>query len=138
MPLHSKDDINDDALSDIYASSDLGQVMPKYKMPEKEHDPRHAFAVVRERRVQLGQSMVGVLLAEMQAAMGEQRIVGGDENPDLSLAEPVQGTGPRRLALVPVEGRARDPGLLEPGHHLVRHVLHLGEHDDLPHRAIGS
>ena len=48
MTLHSKDDINDDALSDIYASSDLGQVMPKYKMPEKEHDPRHAFAVVRD------------------------------------------------------------------------------------------
>jgi len=48
MPLHSKTDINDDALSDIYASSDLGQVMPKYKMPEKEHDPRHAFAVVRD------------------------------------------------------------------------------------------
>ena len=48
MPLHSKDDMNDDALADIYASSDLGQVMPKYKMPEKEHDPRHAFAVVRD------------------------------------------------------------------------------------------
>ena len=48
MPLHSKDDIHDDALEDIYASSDLGQVMPKYKMPELEHDPRHAFAVVRD------------------------------------------------------------------------------------------
>lgn len=48
MPLHSKDDIQGDALDDIYASSDLGQVMPKYKMPEKEHDPRHAFAVVRD------------------------------------------------------------------------------------------
>ena len=48
MPLHSKDDIHDDALDDIYASSDLGQVMPKYRMPELEHDPRHAFAVVRD------------------------------------------------------------------------------------------
>ena len=48
MPLHSKDDIRDDALDDIYASSDLGQVMPKYKMPELEHDPRHAFSVVRD------------------------------------------------------------------------------------------
>jgi glutamate decarboxylase len=48
MPLHSKDDIHDDPRDDIYASSDLGQVMPKYKMPELEHDPRHAFAVVRD------------------------------------------------------------------------------------------
>ena len=48
MPLHSKDNIHDDALEDIYASSDLGQVMPKYKMPELEHNPRHAFAVVRD------------------------------------------------------------------------------------------
>ncbi len=48
MPIHSKDNIHDGALDDIYASSDLGQVMPKYKMPELEHNPRHAFAVVRD------------------------------------------------------------------------------------------
>ncbi|MEZ5864004.1 MAG: glutamate decarboxylase [Geminicoccaceae bacterium] len=48
MPLHAKDDIKDSLLDDIYGSADLGQVMPKYKMPEHEHDPRHAFAVVRD------------------------------------------------------------------------------------------
>ncbi len=48
MALHAKTDIEDAALDDIYGSADLGQVMPKYKMPEHEHDPRHAFAVVRD------------------------------------------------------------------------------------------
>ena len=33
MPLHSKDDIRAELLDDVYASSDLSGVMPKYKMP---------------------------------------------------------------------------------------------------------
>jgi len=48
MPVHSKDDIRSELLDDVYASSDLSQVMPKYKMPEKEHSPDHAFSVVRD------------------------------------------------------------------------------------------
>ena len=48
MPLHAKKDIKDSLLDDIYGSADLGLVMPKYKMPEHEHDPRNAFAVVRD------------------------------------------------------------------------------------------
>jgi len=35
-------------LDDVYASADLSVVMPKYKFPDKEHDPRHAFSVVRD------------------------------------------------------------------------------------------
>ena len=48
MPLHSKDDVRNDLLDDVYASDDLSQVMPKYKMPEKEHAADHAFTVVRD------------------------------------------------------------------------------------------
>jgi glutamate decarboxylase len=48
MPLHSKDTIRDDLLDDVYASSDLSVSMPKYRMPEKEHNPRHAFSVVAD------------------------------------------------------------------------------------------
>jgi glutamate decarboxylase len=48
MPLHEKDKIKDSLLDDVYASSDLSVVMPKYKMPEKEHDPRHAYQVVHD------------------------------------------------------------------------------------------
>ena len=48
MALHEKDKIKDNLLDDVYASSDLSVVMPKYKMPEKEHDPRHAYQVVHD------------------------------------------------------------------------------------------
>ncbi|OXR47937.1 glutamate decarboxylase [Pusillimonas sp. T2] len=48
MPLHAKEDIRDDLYSDVYASTDLSVSMPKYKMPEKEHDPRHAYQVVHD------------------------------------------------------------------------------------------
>jgi len=33
---------------DVYASDDLAQAMPKYEMPQLEHDPRLAYAVVRD------------------------------------------------------------------------------------------
>jgi glutamate decarboxylase len=34
MPIHEKDKVRDDLLDDVYASSDLSQVMPKYKFPK--------------------------------------------------------------------------------------------------------
>ena len=48
MALHEKDKIREDLNDDVYAASDLSVVMPKYKMPEKEHDPRHAYQVVHD------------------------------------------------------------------------------------------
>jgi len=48
MALHEKDKIKDSLLDDVYASSDLSVVMLKYKMHEKEHDPRHAYQVVHD------------------------------------------------------------------------------------------
>lgn len=48
MSLHSKDDIRAELLDDVYASADVSIVMPKYKMPEHEHAPQHAFSVVRD------------------------------------------------------------------------------------------
>lgn len=44
--LHSKKDVIDNLTDDIYSSSDLSVAMPKYKIPSKEHDPRHAYQVV--------------------------------------------------------------------------------------------
>jgi glutamate decarboxylase len=46
--LHSKNDVRDELLDEVFATTDLSQAMPKYKMPEKEHDPRHAFQVVTD------------------------------------------------------------------------------------------
>ncbi|WP_257282908.1 glutamate decarboxylase [Endozoicomonas sp. SESOKO1] len=48
MPLHYRDDILDNLVDDIYASSDLSVSMPKYKMPEKQQEPRHAYQIVHD------------------------------------------------------------------------------------------
>ncbi len=48
MALHEKDTIREDLEDDVYASTDLSVTLPKYKMPEHEHDPRHAFQVVHD------------------------------------------------------------------------------------------
>jgi len=47
MGLHEKDHVRDDLLDDVYASADLSISMPKYRIPDAEHDPRHAYQVVR-------------------------------------------------------------------------------------------
>jgi hypothetical protein len=48
MPLHDKDSVRDNLDDELYASTDLSVAMPKYKFPETEHDPRHAYAVVHD------------------------------------------------------------------------------------------
>ena len=48
MGLHEKDSIRNDMLDDIFASTDLSVSIPKYRMPENECDPRHAFRVVKD------------------------------------------------------------------------------------------
>ncbi len=35
MPIHEKNEVRDELLDDVYASSDLSLVMPKYKFPKK-------------------------------------------------------------------------------------------------------
>ena len=48
MALHTKDSRRNRAQDDVYASSDLGRRMPRYKFPKAELDPRHAYAVVHD------------------------------------------------------------------------------------------
>lgn len=48
MPIHEKDKIRNELLDDVYASSDLSVVMPKYKFPQKEHAARHAYQVLHD------------------------------------------------------------------------------------------
>jgi glutamate decarboxylase len=48
MPLHEKETVRENLADDVYASTDLAVSMPKYKMPEYEHDPRHAYQVVHD------------------------------------------------------------------------------------------
>ena len=47
MALHEKQSVVD-ALDDVFASADLSTSLPKYKIPENECDPRHAFQTVRD------------------------------------------------------------------------------------------
>ncbi len=44
----SGNDLRSEVLDDIYSSSDLSLVLPRYTFPPTEHDPQHAFAAVRD------------------------------------------------------------------------------------------
>ena len=48
MALHEKDKVRAALLDDVYASSGLSGAIPKYKIPEKECDPRYAYQVVHD------------------------------------------------------------------------------------------
>jgi glutamate decarboxylase len=48
MPLHSKDSGRNNLDDDSYATADSSTAMPKYKMPEQEHGPRHAYSAVHD------------------------------------------------------------------------------------------
>ncbi len=44
----SDGDLRSEVLDDIYSSSDLSLILPKYTFPPTEHAPAHAFAAVRD------------------------------------------------------------------------------------------
>jgi glutamate decarboxylase len=46
--LHTKNTVRTNLLDDVFASSDLSVSMPKYKIPAKETDARHAYQVVAD------------------------------------------------------------------------------------------
>ncbi len=48
MALHARDKVLAEMLDDVYASSDLSIQLPKYKFPESEHAPRHAYSLVHD------------------------------------------------------------------------------------------
>ena len=48
MVLHSKASVRENLEDDIYASVDLSVSMPKYRFPDEEQDPRHAYSVVHD------------------------------------------------------------------------------------------
>jgi len=48
MSLHQKNTVRADLLDDIYASSDLSVILPKYRFPKKEIEPRHAYQLVHD------------------------------------------------------------------------------------------
>ncbi len=48
MPLHNKNAVRENLDDEVYASVDLSVSMPKYRFPDTEHDPRHAYCAVHD------------------------------------------------------------------------------------------
>ena len=48
MPLHSKDSIRNTINDELYASSDLSGLLPKYKFPQSEEDSGHVYSVIHD------------------------------------------------------------------------------------------
>lgn len=48
MPLHEKNTVRESLIDDVFASEDLSVSLPKYKFPNKEQNPRHAYQVVHD------------------------------------------------------------------------------------------
>ncbi len=48
MPLHRKASVRDSLYDEIYASTDLSVSLPKYKIPEKEHEPSRVRALIAD------------------------------------------------------------------------------------------
>jgi glutamate decarboxylase len=46
--LHDKDSVRARLDDDVFASADLTVALPKYRMPDREHDPRHAYQLVHD------------------------------------------------------------------------------------------
>jgi len=47
-PLHSRDKVRANLLDDVYACDDLSTRVPKYKFPQQEQEPRHAYQIVHD------------------------------------------------------------------------------------------
>ncbi len=56
LAIHDKKSILNNIDDDVYASVDLSVSMPKYRFPQKEQNPRHAYAVVHDELMMDGNS----------------------------------------------------------------------------------
>ena len=48
MALHDRDSVRHKLEDEVYASSDLSVGAPKFRFPDTEHDPRHAYQIVHD------------------------------------------------------------------------------------------
>lgn len=97
MALHDKDSIRDKIDDDIYGSFDIGARLPKYKMPEQEHDPRMVYAQVHDELMLDGNSRQNLATfcqtwsdPEVHQLMNEcidKNIVDKDEYPQIAEVE---------------------------------------------------
>jgi glutamate decarboxylase len=95
--LHKRDSIRDELLDEVFASSDLSVALPKYRFPDDEHLPRHAYRVVSDELMLDGNSRqnlatfcqtwlepeIGLLMAETL----DKNMVDKDEYPQTAAIE---------------------------------------------------
>ncbi|MCL9783978.1 glutamate decarboxylase [Vibrio sp. S4M6] len=56
MPLHEKDSVRNNLLDDIYCSKDLSISLPKFRIPESEQLPSHAYQLIHDELMMDGNS----------------------------------------------------------------------------------
>ena len=95
--LHHRENIRDEILDEVFASTDLSISMPKYRIPEKEHLARHAYQVVSDELMLDGNSRQNLatfcqtwLEPEVRSLMAEtldKNMVDKDEYPQTAQIE---------------------------------------------------
>ncbi|KHK96657.1 glutamate decarboxylase [Microbacterium mangrovi] len=95
--LHHRESVRDEMFDEVFASSDLSVSMPKYRIPEREHLPRHAYQVVSDELLLDGNSRQNLatfcqtwLEPEVRALMAEtldKNMIDKDEYPQTAAIE---------------------------------------------------
>ncbi|WP_128291682.1 glutamate decarboxylase [Afifella aestuarii] len=100
MPLHHqkpRHKISSPEIDDIYASADSIRELPKMRLPEGEHDPRHIYAAIRDELMLDGNSRQNLAtfcttwmepeVARLMAETADKNIIDKDEYPQTAEIE---------------------------------------------------
>lgn len=95
--LHKRDSIRNELLDEVFASADLSVALPKYRFPDAEHMPRHAYRVVadelmldgnsRQNLATFCQTWVEPEVAQLMAETLDKNMVDKDEYPQTAAIE---------------------------------------------------
>ncbi|MCP2636832.1 glutamate decarboxylase [Microbacterium sp. HD4P20] len=95
--LHKRESIRDEVLDGVYTSTDLSASMPKYRIPDDEHLPRHAYEAVADELMLDGNSRQNLatfcqtwLEPEVRRLMSEtldKNMIDRDEYPQTAVIE---------------------------------------------------
>ncbi len=97
MPLHSKDEVRDALDDDIYVSQNVSVAVPKYRLPDDEQSPRHAYSLIHDELMLDGNSRMNLatfcqtwLEPEVHSLMSEcidKNMIDKDEYPQTAEIE---------------------------------------------------
>jgi glutamate decarboxylase len=97
MSLHSRDDVRNELLDDVYASTDLSVALPKYKFPDAENSPEHSYTLVHDELMLDGNSRMNLAtfcqtwsepqVQQLMADCWDKNMVDKDEYPQTAQVE---------------------------------------------------